>query len=259
MSTQEGSLEGRVAIVTGGARNLGADIARTLLGRGASVVVGDLLESLGQELADSLADRCRFRVLDVTRADDWAATVAEAQEQFGRLDILVNNAGLIRHAPLATETAESIDQVLAVNVRGPLLGIQAATPAMVTAGGGSIVNVSSAQGVTGMEAMTVYTASKFAVRGLTRAAALELGRSGIRINAVCPGGIDVVKERPGAVSGRLPVPPGIPLDRLGGTAEIAAAVAYLASDAASYITGTELVVDGAWTAGFMFEELVRAT
>ncbi|WP_436775154.1 SDR family NAD(P)-dependent oxidoreductase [Yinghuangia sp. YIM S09857] len=249
------NLQGKTAIVTGAARNLGARIAATLVEEGADVVLADILDEANAETARALGPRAAAMHLDVSRAEDWARAVTEAEERFGPVSVLVNNAAVIRRGPLESETSDSIDTTLAVNVRGPLLGIQAAAPSMRRAGGGSVVNVSSVQGLVGMEGMTVYTAAKFAVRGLTKASALELGGSGIRVNAVCPGALDVDKERPGAQSGRITAPPGIVLGRLADVAEVARAVAFLASDAASYITGTELVVDGGWTAGFTYASM----
>jgi len=251
-------MNGKTTIVTGGARNLGAAITKALAVAGANVVVADILDDLGKALAVELGASVRYIRTDVTVRSDWDDLVRETTELFGPVDVLINNAAIIGRAPLATLDADVLDLMLAVNVKGPILGMQAVASSMAGSGGGSIVNVSSAQGLAGMEGMSGYTATKFGVRGLTKAAALELGRQGIRVNAVCPGGIDLDKDRPGSISGRIPTPPGVPLNRMGRPTEIADAVVYLASDAASYITGTELVVDGGWTAGFMYEDLSRA-
>lgn len=253
------TMNGHVAIVTGGARNLGAAIVRALSRQGVSVVIADVLDDLGAALVEELGASAHFIHTDVTKTNDWNNLVRGTVEKFGRIDILVNNAAIIGRVPLVTVESDALDLMLAVNVKGPILGMQAVASSMEVAGGGSIVNISSAQGLTGMEGMTSYTATKFGVRGLTKAAALELGRKGIRVNAVCPGGIDLDKERQGSVSGKIPTPPGVPLNRMGHPTEIADAVVYLASEASSYITGTELVVDGGWTAGFMYEDLSRAT
>jgi len=249
------NLTGKVAIVTGAAPNLGACIARTFVEHGARVVLADILDEHNRDTAKALGPDAHPVHLDVTDEHAWTRAVGEAEDRFGTVDILVNNAAVIGRGPLEEVTASQIDAALAVNVRGPLLGIRTLAPVMRRRGAGSVVNISSVQGMVGMEGMTVYTATKFALRGLTKAAALELGRSGIRVNAVCPGALDIDKERPGAVSGRLKSPPGVPLGRLSAPEEVARTVAFLASDASSYITGTEVVVDGGWTSGMMMETL----
>lgn len=258
----EGSmdLDGQVAIVTGGARNIGAAIAKELVVRGASVVIGDVLDELGRRTAEELGPRARFAPLDVTDAASWTQVCEATESWFGAPTILVNNAGVVPFARLLDETTESFHRCVDVNVLGALLGIQSAAPSMVGAGSGSIINISSVQGLVGLEGLGTYTATKFALRGLTKVAALELGPRGVRVNAVCPGGaIDVVKERSGELDvpgGKTGVPIGVPLGRAAKTSEIAAVVGFLASSAASYVNGTEIVVDGGHTSGFLLAALM---
>jgi 3alpha(or 20beta)-hydroxysteroid dehydrogenase len=254
-------LDGHVAIVTGGARNIGAAVAAELEAHGASVVIGDVLRDAGEAMARELGVHARFVELDVTDADSWARALAATIEWFGAPTILVNNAGLIPFARLVDETSENFHRCLDVNLWGAVLGIQTVAPAMVAAGFGSIVNMSSVQGLVGLEGLGTYTASKFALRGITKVAALELGASGVRVNAVCPGGaIDVVKERSGALAtsdGKTAVPVGVPMARAAQPSEIASVVRFLASPAASYVTGTEIVVDGGHTSGFLLAALMN--
>lgn len=195
----------------------------------------------------------------MTDAASWERACSETTSWFGAPTVLVNNAGVVPFARLLEETSENFHQCLDVNVWGAFLGIQSVVPAMIDAGGGSIVNISSVQGLVGLEGLGTYTATKFALRGMTKVAALELGPKGIRVNAVCPGGaIDVVKQRSGelaAAGGRTSVPAGVPLQRAAQTSEIATVVSFLASSAASYVNGTEIVVDGGHTSGFLLAAL----
>lgn len=247
-------MEGKVALISGGARGQGAAEARLLVARGAKVVVGDVLEAEGAALADALGEDVTFVPLDVTSAEQWATAVDVAVETYGALTTLVNNAGIVRTGTIETLSEADWGAVVAVNQTGCFLGMQAAVPALRTAGragGASIVNVSSVAGFKGVPGCVAYVATKWAIRGMTRTAALELGPAGIRVNAVCPGTIDtpmvaspdfdaVDKD---AVFGGLPVP------RIGAPEEVAEVVAFLASDAASYVTGAEQLVDGGSSAG----------
>ena len=239
-----GRLKGRVAIVTGGARGQGASHAERLAREGARVISVDVLDGAGEETAARLrADGLdvTYRHLDVTDQDGWKAVVADCE----RLDVLVNNAGIIHVAPLIEETLAAWNGLMAVNAGGTLLGMQAAIPAMRAAGGGSIVNVASIFGVTGSEGYVAYTASKAAIVAMTKTAALEHAADGIRVNAICPGGVSTPMNENEPEGGVVPL---TPLGRRAHVSEISGAVAYLASDDSSFVTGTELVVDGGYLA-----------
>lgn len=245
------NLEGKVALVSGAARGQGEAEARLLAERGARVVLGDVLHDQGEKVADDLGDRARYVPLDVTDPDAWAAAVRATTGAFGRLDVLVNNAGILRVGPLDTLALDDYMAVVNVNQVGCMLGMQAVIGAMTEAGGGSIVNTSSTAGLSGMAGTIAYTASKFAVRGMTKCAAIELGPRGIRVNSVHPGGIDTAMTR---VEGFEDVDPDatwrtLPLGRVGQPAEVAELVAFLASDASSYCTGGEFLIDGGFLAG----------
>jgi 3alpha(or 20beta)-hydroxysteroid dehydrogenase len=182
-------LEGKVAIITGAARGMGAAGARQFVAEGAKVLLGDVLDDEGQALADSLGDAAVYQRLDVADAQAWADAVETATSTFGRLDVLVNNAGIFRRCPLVDLDIEEWSTVVAINQTGVFLGMKAVVPSMIEAGGGSIVNISSIDGLIGSSQSLAYVASKFAVRGMTKVAALELGAVGIRVNSVHPGGV----------------------------------------------------------------------
>jgi len=249
-----GRLDGRVALVTGGARGMGAAAVRRLHADGASVVAADVLDDDGKALADSLGDRARFVHLDVTSEDEWQAVVEQTVRELGGLDVLVNNAGILRFNEIINTPLEEFRQVLEVNLVGVFLGMKAAIPVMKANGGGSIVNISSTEGLAGTVFCGAYTASKFGVRGITKVAAIEYGADKIRVNSVHPGGIDTPMTR--AVmdeEGRKYVGKKVAgLKRMGEADEVAAVVAFLASDDASYCTGAEFVVDGGVTASAGF-------
>ncbi|MFF4826748.1 glucose 1-dehydrogenase [Streptomyces sp. NPDC001312] len=238
-------LTGKVALVTGAARGMGAAEARLLTELGAKVVLTDVLEAEGEATATSLGAAARFVRHDVTDEKDWATAVAAAVDGFGRLDVLVNNAAVYSTAPIVEEDPARLETIIRVDLIGPFLGIRAVAGAMKANGGGSIVNISSQAGLQGMWGHGAYGAAKWGLRGLTRTAALELGADGIRVNSVHPGAIDTAmtahlgtKEHPGA-----------PLGRVGEPKEVARLVAFLASDDASYMSGAELAVDGGASAG----------
>jgi 3alpha(or 20beta)-hydroxysteroid dehydrogenase len=251
-----GSLAGKVAIITGAARGQGAAAARRFVEEGARVVIGDVLDDVGKEFADTLGDAATYRHLDVASEDDWTAVVDETVSALGSLDVLVNNAGILRFAALPDMPLADYLRVVNVNQVGTFLGMRAAAKAMIAAGsGGSIVNISSVEGLAGMPYLTAYTATKFAIRGMTKVAALELGPNNIRVNSVHPGMIvtDMVKDAAGGHDVDLsPAAKRIPLRRMGQSEDVAELVLFLASDASSYCTGGEYAVDGGATATHAF-------
>jgi 3alpha(or 20beta)-hydroxysteroid dehydrogenase len=249
-----GRLDGKVALITGGARGMGKAHARHFVAEGARVVIGDVLDERGEYVAGKLgADRCRYVHHDVTSEDEWAAAVAATIDAFGRVDILVNNAGVLTHATIADTTLAEFRRVLDINLVGCFLGVRAVIEPMTAAGGGSIVNVSSIEGFAGAAGLSAYSASKFGIRGVTRAAAQELGKFGIRVNSVHPGGVmtRMVMESAQAFSSVDPVEfiNNMPIPRFAEPVEISRLVAFLASDDASYSTGAEFVADGGILSG----------
>jgi 3alpha(or 20beta)-hydroxysteroid dehydrogenase len=250
-----GAVEGKVAIITGAARGQGAAAARLFVAEGARVVVGDVLDDVGKELADSLGDAAVYRHLDVSSEDDWASVVNETVETWGGVDILVNNAGILRFAALSEMPLEDYLRIVNVNQVGTFLGMRAVSKPMMAAGKGSIVNISSIEGLAGMPYLTAYTSTKFAIRGMTKVAALELGPHGIRVNSVHPGMIetDMVKDAAGGHDIDLsPAAKRIALRRMGQSEDIAEVVLFLAGDRSSYVTGAELAADGGATATHAF-------
>jgi NAD(P)-dependent dehydrogenase (short-subunit alcohol dehydrogenase family) len=241
-------LYGKSVIVTGAARGQGASHAGRLAAEGAHVLACDVLDVEGKATADRLRQEgleVDYLRLDVTSPDDWAQAIRHVRAATGRLDVLVNNAGIIHVTPLLEEKPEDWDATLAVNATGPLLGIQAAVPLMREGGGGSIVNVASVFGVVGAVGYVAYCASKGALIALTKTAALELAADGIRVNAICPGGVSTPmnsREKEGGVV------PQTPMGRRADVSEISGAVAFLASDDSSFTTGTEMIIDGGFLA-----------
>ena len=237
-------LDGKVALITGAARGQGEAEARLFAELGAKVVLSDVLD--GEPVAKDIGESARFVSHDVTDAEQWATAVATAVDTFGGLDVLVNNAAIHWVRPLEQETQADIERLLRINLVGPILGMQAVAPIMRAAGGGSIVNISSTAGMTGFWGHGTYGASKWGVRGVTKVAAVELGPDNIRVNSVHPGPIKTTmlpEER------RDIEWPSMPLGRAGEAEEVAQLVAFLASDASSFITGMEHVVDGGSTLG----------
>ncbi len=237
---------GKVFLISGGARGLGAAQARQLVAQGAKVVVGDLLEDAGQALAAELGPAAVFQRLDVTDATQWR-TAVEAAERLGPLNGLVNNAGIFQPAPILEVDTAMFERHWRVNELGTFLGMQAAVPAFVRAGGGSIVNISSSAGIRGVPNAIHYTANKFAVRGMTKAAAIELADRNIRVNSVHPGMVDtdLLKIRPAELN--LAFAQTQPIKRLATPDEIAGPVLFLLSDESRYMTGAEVAVDGGRT------------
>lgn len=218
---------------------MGAADARMLVKEGAKVVIGDILDDEGQALADELGDAARYIHLDVSSADDWTAAVDTALSSFGKLNVLVNNAGIVQVGPLKTLDVARWQKVLDVNLTGPMLGTKAVIGPMIEAGGGSIINVSSIEGLRGAAYVHSYVASKWGLRGLTKSSALELASSNIRVNSIHPGFIRT------PMTEHLPEDMvQTPLGRPGTPDEVATFVVFLASDESSFSTGSEFVVDG---------------
>ncbi|MEV5833206.1 glucose 1-dehydrogenase [Nocardia sp. NPDC052112] len=241
-------LTGKVALITGAARGQGEQEARLFAAAGAHVVLTDVLESEGEAVAESIGASARFVRHDVASATDWAAAVETAITEFGGVDVLVNNAAIYTAKPLVETSAAELERILRINLIGSFLGIQAVVDPM-RAAGGSIVNISSQAGLQGLMGHSAYGASKWALRGLTKTAALELGPLGIRVNSVHPGPIATpmighlgLSTGPGSF-------PALPLGRVGLPVEVADLVAFLASDVATFITGAELAIDGGLSAG----------
>jgi 3alpha(or 20beta)-hydroxysteroid dehydrogenase len=246
-----GRLDGKVAIVTGAARGMGEATARAFVAEGAKVVLADKRDDLGAALADALGDAAVYESTDVTDESGWQRLADVAQQRFGGVDVLVNNAGIIRVLPLLETSLELFRTVLDTNLVSAFLGIRTVAPIMRERGGGSIVNVSSPQGIEGRANMAAYTASKFGVRGLTRTAAIELGPLGIRVNCVVPGPVrTAMTTRKGWDDADYDrAYGGYPLERMGRPEEVAAVNLFLASDEASFCTGADFVADGGVLAG----------
>ena len=239
MGADGGRLAGKVALITGGARGQGAAEAKLFMEQGATVVITDVLTEEGERTAGELG--CDFLEHDVSSEDRWAEVVAEVTSRHKQLDVLVNNAGILFAGRMVNTRTEDWDRVIAINQTGVFFGMRAAAPAMIEGGGGAIVNISSVAGLEGVFGSMAYTASKFAVRGMTKVAAKELGPSGIRVNSVHPGIIDTdmttdfPKER---------MLRAVPIGREADPSEVANLVLFLACDESSYCTGQEFVVDG---------------
>jgi 3alpha(or 20beta)-hydroxysteroid dehydrogenase len=249
-----GRLDGKVALVTGAARGIGAEIATLFASEGAAVVVADRRDELGEAVAKMIVEaggRSLYVHLDITSEDGWASAVERARAELGGVDILVNNAGIIRVKPFLETSLEDLHKVLDTNVVGAFLGMQAVTPTMTARGGGSIVNFSSVQGLEGREGMSAYSASKFGVRGLSKTVAIELGERGIRVNTVFPGPTKTkMTERKGWTDEQYDAAyAGYPLGRMAEAEEIARMALFLASDDASFCTGGDFVADGGVSAG----------
>ena len=245
-------MQDKVAVITGGARGMGAATARLFAAEGARVVIADVLEDEGQKLASELGDAASFRRHDVSDEPAWEALVADVLAGHGRIDALVNNAGLVHFVAITDFAVADFDRLVRVNIKGSLLGMKHVGRAMIDAGRGAIVNVSSIDGMRGANALALYSTTKWAVRGMTKTAALEFGPHGIRVNSVHPGGVDTPMGNPTGDTGeqRNSNYGVVPLQRIGEPEEIAAASLFLCSDEASYISGAELLVDGGWNAGY---------
>ncbi|MFC8726752.1 SDR family NAD(P)-dependent oxidoreductase [Streptomyces bacillaris] len=260
-----GKLDGRVVLVTGAARGQGEQEARLFAAEGARVIVADVLVEQGEALAKELreefgADAALFVRLDVGREEEWAAAVTTARDAFGKIDGLVNNAGILRFNELVNTPLAEFQQVVQVNLTGAFLGIRAVAPEIEAAGGGTIVNTSSYTGLTGMPLVGAYAATKHAVLGLTKVAAVELAGKGVRVNAICPGAIDTAMSNPARLDPGADLSTSdaaldayyrklVPLGRIGRPEEVAALALFLTADDSSYITGQPFVIDGGWLAG----------
>jgi 3alpha(or 20beta)-hydroxysteroid dehydrogenase len=249
-----GRLDGKVALISGAARGMGNAEARLFAAEGARVVVTDIVDDEGKTLAGEIGGSALFQHLDVTSEEEWNAAVSAATAAFGRLDILVNNAGIVIPSPMRDLLLEHYRAVTEVNQTGVFLGMKAATPAMEASGGGSIINISSIDGIIAMDMVFAYVASKFAVRGMTKAAAIELAPVGIRVNSIHPGFVhtqlgnlnpgDDTRQLLDDYSARR-----VPLGRTGEPEDIAPLALFLASDESAYCTGSEFVADGGILAG----------
>ncbi|HLY56155.1 MAG TPA: glucose 1-dehydrogenase [Stellaceae bacterium] len=236
-----GKLEGKVAIVTGAARGMGKAFAEALAGEGAKVVVSDLLEPEGRAVAARLGGNGLFIRHDVSKAADWHRAIDETESRFGPVSILVNNAGIAWFATLEDSAEADVRRMIEIDQLGVFLGMQSIVPSMRRAGGGSIINIASVASLKGTPSLLAYSACKWAVRGMTKCAALDLGGYGIRVNAVHPGMIDTIMSDP------FDPPLGQPIPRKGSPQEVARTVLFLASDESSYTTGCDFVVDGGMT------------
>jgi len=237
-------LEGKVALITGGARGMGESFARAMVAQGASVVLADVLDEEGTALAADLGEAASYLHLDVTDRRQWAEAVAATVEHHGRLNVLVNNAGIVNFGPIGEYTPEQWDAVIAINLTGVFNGINAAVEALKAGAPSSIINVSSTAGLQGYTALCGYNASKYGVRGLTKSVALDLGTAGVRCNSVHPGAVAT------PMTADLDLAQShVAMRRVGQPVELANLVVFLASDESSFSTGAEFVADGGETAG----------
>lgn len=246
-----GRLNGKVAIITGGARGMGAAHAELFVKEGAKVVITDILD--GAETAKKIGENCTFMKHDVTKREDWERVVSETEKLYGNVTVLVNNAGIAKLKPWDQTTDEDYDIHYQINQLGVYLGMQITAPSMIKAGVGSIVNISSIAGMAGGAGSLPYVATKFAVRGMTKAAAIDWGPHNVRVNSVHPGVIrtPMTMDNPNVDKALIEQMGEMnPLKRIGDPIEISNLVLYLASDESSFSTGTEFVADGGQIAGF---------
>jgi 3alpha(or 20beta)-hydroxysteroid dehydrogenase len=237
-------LAGRVALITGAARGQGAAEARLFAAEGATVYVTDVLDEVGEALVEEIGTAARYRHLDVTREDEWRTVIDLVRATDGRLDVLVNNAGIGIPGTVLDQPLAEYRTVIEINQIGTFLGMHVGAPLLRDSGGGSIINVSSMMGFVGGAARVAYTASKFAIRGMTKAAAIDLGPLGIRVNSIHPGAIETDFIRP-ETRHMLPTA-RLPLGRIGTAEDVARMALFLASDESAYSTGCEFIVDGGW-------------
>ena len=253
-------LSGKTAIVTGGARGLGESTARRFVAEGAQVVIGDILDDEGHALATELGAAATFVHMDVSLQADWDAAIAAAEAR-GPLNVLVNNAGIVLMKGITDTTEEDYMRVFRVNQLGTFLGIRSVINPMKAAGMGSIINVSSIDGLHSAAGLSAYSSTKWALRGLTKNAAIELGQYGIRVNSVHPGGMYTAMGGAGALSEEQlnkSVYKNFPIPRVGQPGEVAELIVFLATDEASYSTGAEFIADGGWIAGMRNPQMPSA-
>lgn len=237
-------LAGKVALISGGARGMGASHARAMIAEGANVVIGDVRDAEGEAVAAELGDAVSYVHLDVTDRDEWARAVALALERHGRLNVLVNNAGIAPAGAIGQCTPEQWDAIVAVNLTGAFNGIHASLEALKAAAPSSIINISSTAGIQGYSQLLGYCASKFGVRGLTKSVALELGAHDVRCNSVHPGAVAT------PMTAGIDASQGhVAMRRVGRSEELSNLLVYLASDESSFSTGAEFIADGGETAG----------
>jgi 3alpha(or 20beta)-hydroxysteroid dehydrogenase len=251
VSSQSGRLESKLAIVTGAARGQGAEMCRVFADAGAHVLLCDVLDAEGEAVASSIGESATYRHLDVTSEDEWRKVVDWCVDSLGDPTVLVNNAGIVRVAPLEEMSLDDYQAVVSVNQIGCFLGMRSIIEAMRRAGGGSIINMSSVAGLHGVKGVIAYSASKYAVRGMTRSAALELGADSIRVNSIHPGTIDtpMVNTDEFAHVDRSAYFAAIPAGRIGQPGDVAMLALFLASDESGYCTGSEFIVDGGSSTG----------
>ena len=251
-----GRLKGKVGIVTGGARGMGEATVRLMVQEGAKVLIGDVLDEPGRALAQELDDSAEFLHMDVTSAADWEAAV-EAATGLGKLQVLVNNAAIVMQKTIVDTTEEDFLNIVRINQLGVFLGMKTVFPTLKSNGGGSIINISSIDGIQSKNSLVAYSSTKWAVRGMTKAAAMEMGKYNIRVNSVHPGGIFTAMHGSDFMSqedaNQFYSQHALP--RVGLPHEVAALTAFLASDEATYSTGAEFIADGGWSAGLVNEAL----
>jgi 3alpha(or 20beta)-hydroxysteroid dehydrogenase len=249
-----GRLEGKVAIITGAARGQGACEARLFAEEGAKVVLGDVLDDEGEAVARDIGPSARYLHLDVRSESDWARAVQAAGE-LGPLNVLVNNAAVVHFASVKDTTLADYVRVIEINQVGTFLGMRAVFDPMKAAGGGSIVNVSSIDGLQAKNGLVAYASSKWAIRGMTKVAAIEFGRHGIRVNSLHPGGVDTVMGNPTGDAEIDRFYQDHPIPRCGRPIDIARLALFMASDECSYSTGSEFIADGGWNVGTFVADL----
>lgn len=244
-------LKDKIAIVSGGARGMGEATVRAFVAEGAKVAIADLLTSEGEALAQDLGEAAIFQRTDVSQAADWTALLQTTRERFGTPHVLVNNAAIQRFRSILNTELSDFRAVMDINLLGCFLGLKVVGGEMVRQRRGSIINISSVDGMRGANGYAAYSTSKWGVRGLTKVAALEFGPRGVRVNSVHPGGVHTVMGNPTGAPAEA-IDRGfamVPLGRAGRPTEVAMASVFLASDEASYVCGAEIAVDGGWTAG----------
>jgi len=246
-------LHGKTAIVTGGAQGQGAAICAGFVAEGARVVIADVADEPGEKLAAELGDTAVFAHHDVSSEESWERVVALTEETFGPVDVLVNNAGILAFASIDDMALADYERLIGINQTGTWLGMRAVVPTMKRHGGGSIVNASSVEGLGGMPTLSAYVASKWAIRGMTKAVAMETGSHGIRVNSVHPGMIDTAMTRVHGGDAAMEYGASkVALKRVGTPADMVGVYVFLASDESSFVTGAEIAVDGGATATHAF-------